>query len=144
MTPSVIRASARLIQLGGRLSDQETAALITEAEATNGTIVMVEIDPREGSGVIPNDWSAFLEPITNGKHGRAVRGVEVPKLRDVKALAGVRRRNYDYDRFWVVFPLKHEDGEEVLSADFSEVQVTVRIHDREGTVRWPSQVMRRY
>ena len=143
MTPSVIRASARLVQLAERLSDQQTAALIAEAETANGTIVMVEIDPREGSGVIPNDWAAFLEPLTNGAHGKPVRGVEVPKLREVKALAGVLRRNYDYDRFWVVFPLKHEDGEAVLPVNFSEAQLTVRIHDREGTVRWPAQVMRR-
>lgn len=40
-------------------------------------------------------------------------------------------------------PLKHEDGEVVLPADFTEAQLTVRIHDREGTVRWPAQVMRR-
>ena len=125
------------------MSDQQTAALITEAEAQDGTVVMVEIDPREGSGVIPNDWAAFLEPITKGTHGKPVRGVEVPKLRDVKALAGVLRRNYDYDRFWVVFPLKHEDGVAVLSDDFTEAQLTVRIHDREGTVRWPAHVMRR-
>lgn len=45
MTPSVIRASARLIQLADRLSDQQTAALIAEAHAQNGTVVMVEIDP---------------------------------------------------------------------------------------------------
>jgi hypothetical protein len=143
MTPSVIRASARLIQLAERLPDQQTAALIAEAEKHNSTVVMVEIDPREGSGVIPNDWAAFLEPITNGVHGKPVRGVDTPKLRDVKALAGVLRRNYDYDRFWVVFPLKHEDGEAVLPANFSEAQLTVRIYDREGTVRWPAQVMRR-
>jgi len=143
MTPSVIRASARLVQLAERLSDQQTAALIAEAEAQNGTVVMVEIDPREGSGVIPNDWAAFLEPIANGAHGKPVRGVDTPKLRDVKALAGVLRRNYDYDRFWVVFPLKHDDGEAVLPANFAEAQLTVRIHEREGTVRWPAQVMRR-
>jgi hypothetical protein len=143
MTPSVIRASARRIQLAERLSDQQTAALIAEAEAQSGTAVMVEIDPREGSGVIPNDWVAFFEPITNGTHGKPVRGVDTPKLRDVKALAGVLRRNYDYDRFWVVFPLKHDDGEAVLPANFSEAQLTVRIYDREGTVRWPAQVMRR-
>ena len=143
ITPSVIRASARLIQLAERLSDQQTAALIAEAETQDGTVVMVEIDPREGSGVIPNDWAAFLEPITNGARGKPVRGVDTPKLRDVKALAGVLRRNYDYDRFWVVFPLKHEDGEAVLPGNFSEAQLTVRIYDREGTVRWPAQVMRR-
>lgn len=93
--------------------------------------------------MIPNDWAAFLEPVTNGVRGRPVRGTEIPKLRDVKALAGVRRRNYDYDRFWVVFPLKHDDGTAVLPAEFSEALLTVRIHDREGTVRWPEQIMRR-
>jgi hypothetical protein len=124
MTRDVIWATARTLQLTGRLSDDETRQLIAEAEQPGHTVVIVEIDPREGSGVIPNDWAAFLQPATpQGAAARAVRGQDTPKLREVKALAGVLRRNYDYDRFWMVFPLTHADGK--------------RIADREGRVRWP-------
>jgi len=61
-SPSVIRASARLLQIRSRLTVEQTRQLVAEAENTGGTTVMVEIDPREGSGVIPLDWEAFLQP----------------------------------------------------------------------------------
>ena len=136
LTPDVIRATARLTQLSERLSDEGARALVTAAQGVDGTVVLVEIDPREGSGVIPNDWSAFLQPIATGQAGSAVRGINSPALRDVKALAGVRRRNYDYDRFWVVFPWKQADGSATIPAGTREVELVVRIHDREGKVRW--------
>jgi hypothetical protein len=41
---------------------------------------MVEIDPREGSGVIPNDWEAFPQPKDHA--GAVVRGVNSPRVRD--------------------------------------------------------------
>jgi hypothetical protein len=85
LTPDVIRATARLLQLRSRLSEDETRALVAEAEAISGTAVMVEIDPREGSGVIPNEWEAFLQP--KDRPAQAVRGVVTPRLRDVKSLA---------------------------------------------------------
>ena len=104
MTPDVIRATARMLQLADRLGDAETKALVLEAEKAGDTVVMVEIDPREGSGVIPNDWAAFLQAaVPDGVTPRAVRGQDTPKLREVKALAVVLRRNYAYDRFWPSF-----------------------------------------
>jgi hypothetical protein len=61
----------------------------------------------------------------------------MPKLRDVKALAGVLRRNYDYDRFWVVFPLETRTGERLLDPRTAALELVVRIHDQEGRVEWP-------
>lgn len=99
---------------------------------------MVEIDPREGSGVIPTDWEAFLQP--GGRPEHAVRGINRPELRQVQALAGVLRRNYDYDRFWFVFP---NDGDVAyLKPDYQNIQLVVRIHDKEGRVEWPASMMR--
>ena len=138
MTGDVIRATARTLQLAQRLSDADTKALAAEASAAGDTVVMVEIDPREGSGVIPNDWSAFLQPAgTNGAEPRALRGESRPQLREVKALSGVLRRNYDYDRFWVVFTLRHPDGQPLFGAGDTEADLVVRIADREGRVKWP-------
>ena len=134
----VIRAGARILQLTGRLSDDDTRQLVTDASAVGDTVVMVEIDPREGSGVIPNDWSAFLQPATpKDQPPRAVRGTSRPELREVKALAGVMRRNYDYDRFWVVFSLRHADGKPLFGPGDAEAELVVRIADREGRVKWP-------
>jgi hypothetical protein len=67
-TPEVIRASARWAQLQSHLTDKETEAVVSEAEAAGDTVIMVEIDPNEGSGVIPLDWEAFLQP--KGKTSR--------------------------------------------------------------------------
>ena len=141
LTPETIRATARMTQLQSRLSDAETTQLVAEAEATEGTVVMVEIDPREGSGVIPIDWEAFLQP--KNKPAHAVRGVLSPQLRDVKALAGVLRRNYAYDRFWVTFPLMR-DGTSVFNDQDRMAELVVRIHEKEGRVEWPipSQLLR--
>ena len=58
LTPEVIRARARLAQLDGYLSDEATQQLVSEAEAAGDTVFLVEIDPREGSGVIPLGWRA--------------------------------------------------------------------------------------
>jgi len=64
LTPDVVRATARLSQLRSRLSREETQHIVVEAERSGETIVIVEIDPREGSGVIPNEWEAFFQPPT--------------------------------------------------------------------------------
>lgn len=138
LTPEVIRATARLTQLSQGLSDEQTRALVAEAEAVQGTVILVEIDPREGSGVIPQDWTAMLRPRAEGAEpSRSVRGTSVPKLRDVRALAGTERRDYAYDVFWVVFPLHTADGQPLFSQADREAELVVRIYDKVGRVRWP-------
>lgn len=134
LTPEVIRATARMHQLQSRLTNDATRALVAEAEAAAGTVMIVDIDPREGSGVIPSDWEAFLEP--KGAPDRALRGAVDRKLRDVKALGGVLRRNYDYDRFWVAFPLERGTSGTFHASD-SAVDLVVRIRGSEGRVEFP-------
>ena len=135
-TPEVIRASARSAQLRDRLTDKETQALVAEAEAVSGTVIMVELDPNEGSGVIPLDWSAFLQPKGSTSPNEAVRGVQMPELRKAPVFQGVQQRNYDYERFWVAFPLLRDDGNILVSPDKDAIQLVVRIYNREGTVSW--------
>lgn len=131
------RASARLEQIRSRLSDDATKALIAEAEAAGDTVVMVEIDPDEGSGVIPLDWQVFLQPKgLAAANNQAVRGVSTPGLRAVKALAGVVERDYNYDVFWMVFRLVAENGQPVFSSSVKEAELVVRIYNREATVSW--------
>lgn len=138
LTPEVIRATARLLQISQGLSDEETRTLVAEAEAVQDAVFLVEIDPREGSGVIPRDWTAFLQPRTAGTEaGRSVRGRSDPKLHDVRGLAGTERRDYAYDVFWVVFPLRTADGQPLFSQADQEAELVVRIYDRVGKVRWP-------
>jgi hypothetical protein len=144
-TPEVIRATSRFSQIQSRLREDETKKMVSDAEAAGDTVVMVEIDPSQGSGVIPPDWEAFLQPVGATKPEQAIRGAENPDLRKVRALQGVRQRNYDYDRFWMIFPLVSENGELLIPADTKEVDLIVRIYNREGNVRWvvPQSVVSR-
>ena len=137
LTPEVIRASARLAQLSGFLSDDETKALVEEAESAGDTVVLVEIDPREGSGVIPSDWVTILQPKhPKGQIEGAVRRASLSRLRRVKALQGVLPRDYDYDLFWMVFPLVRPDGTRVFAESDREAELVVRINDKAGRVDW--------
>jgi hypothetical protein len=135
-TPEVIHASARWAQLQSHLTDKEAEALVSEADAVGATVVMVELDPNEGSGVIPNDWEAYLRPKGSHSTDDGVRGVEKAELRKVRALQGVTQRNYDYDRFWVVFPLIREDGDVLIGPAQDELELVVRIYNKQGTVKW--------
>jgi hypothetical protein len=135
MTSDVIRANARLLQISQRLSSEQTRALVSEAETVGDTVVMVELDPREGSGVIPRDWLPVLQP--KDAIPRGVAGIDTPKLREIKALSGALRRDYNYDVFWVVFPLKGADGHALFEPGDREAELVVRIYEKEGKVRWP-------
>src|SRR5688572_14941650 len=138
MTPEVIRATARVLQLRTGLSAEATKALVAEAERPGETIVMIEIDPHEGSGVIPLDWQAYLRPYADDKGVEgAVAGTGTPRLRDMRALAGIERRNYAYDRFWMVFPLKNGDGRPLFGPQAAQAELIVRIYDKEARVAWP-------
>ena len=138
MTPEVIRATARWLQLGKRLTADQTRALVAEAEGVGDTVFMVELDPREGSGVIPSDWESYLQArSTDPAPGASVRGTSDPRLRDMAALGGIERRNYDYDRFWVVFPLVGPDGRPLFSTGASEAELITRVYSQEERTYWP-------
>jgi hypothetical protein len=68
---------------------------------------------------------------------QAVRGTVRPELRAVKGLAGVLQRNYDYDRFWVTFPLTREDRTALFGAADRRAQLIVQMVNKEGRVEWP-------
>jgi len=137
LTPEVIRAAARLEQLRNRLTDDQTRRLVADAEAAGDIIVMIEIDPNEGSGVVPLDWRVFLQPrgLKAGQTG-AVTGLKSPQLRNVKALSGTARRDYDYDVFWVVFPVLDENNQALFADNLSQLELLVGIYKSEGRVVW--------
>lgn len=138
MTPDVIRATARVVQLRERLTDDQARRIVMDAEDAGDLVIMIEIDPNEGSGVIPNDWRAFLQPkgVSPGSSG-AIPGVNTPHLRKTAGLAGLHGRNYDYDVFWVVFPLVDEKTRApLLSPDLAEIQLIVGIYNNEGRISW--------
>lgn len=138
LTPSAIEARARLEQLSKVLSDSDTKRLIEAALRVGEIVIQVEIDPREGSGVIPDDWVALLGP-KGGTSGisKVVSGKKMPSLRDKPALAPIEPRDYSYELFWLVFPANREDGAPVFSAQDKEAELLVRIQGKLGRVAWP-------
>jgi hypothetical protein len=138
MIPEVIRATARLEQLRMHLTDEQTRSLVKEAEQVNGLVALVEIDAREGSGVIPLDWRSSLRP--GGSKSDAptsISGTSTPSLRTVKALSGVARRDYAYDIFWVVFPVTAPEGKPIWEHAPDSIDLVVGIYNKEGRVTWP-------
>jgi hypothetical protein len=138
MAPEVIRATARLEQLRMRLTDTQARELVAEAEKTEGLVVLVEIDPQEGSGVIPLEWRSVLRPKgTKDDSSLTIPGINTPALRRVKAFAGVARRDYAYDNFWLVFPLKDQQGKSIWETPPDAIELLVGIYNKEGRVSWP-------
>ncbi len=138
MAPEVVRAAARLEQLRLHLTDDQTRELVREAESTNGLVALVEIDAREGSGVIPLDWRSSLRPKGAKEDSPSViGGTSVPALRQVKALAGVSRRDYAYDIFWIEFPISNTDRKLIWENLPDTIELVVGIYNKEGRVTWP-------
>lgn len=104
--------------------------------ASGEIIVQIEIDPREGSGIIPSDWVALLGPRQlKQSTPRVVRGSSRPELRNLPALAAVPPRDYSYEVFWMVFPSIGPDGKRLFAPDDTEAELSVRIQGKVGKVR---------
>jgi hypothetical protein len=115
---------------------------MAEAESAGDTVVMVELDPRESSGVIPSDWIAVLR----SKGGtNEVKGTISPVLRSAKGLSGAFLRDYAYYVYWVVFPLSTDKGEPLLSSSATEAELLVSINNKQGKVAWriPESIRKR-
>ena len=137
MTPEAIRAAARIEQLRRHLTDDETRALVTEAEKIDGLVVSIELNPREGSGVIPLNWHTTLRPKgVKDDSPLEIGGTSTPALRHVKALTRVGPRDYAYDVFWVVFPMRNKQGKLIWETAPDEIELVVGINDMRGRVSW--------
>lgn len=137
MSPELIRAAARREQLRNGLTEAETRKLVAEAENEKGLVVLIEIDPREGSGVIPNDWRAMLQPKgADTESNKTIRAVKNQSLRDIIAFKGIFTRDYDYDVFWIAFPLQDEKGNPLWTNVPNELELVVGIYNKEGRVTW--------
>ena len=137
MTPEAIRAAARLEQLRSHLTDAETHELVSEAEKTAGLVALIEINPREGSGIIPLDWHTTLQPKGAKEDSPlAIAGTPMPELRRVKAFATVAPRDYAYDVFWIVFPMRDPQGKLIWETPPDAIELVVDIRDKRGRVSW--------
>ena len=137
MTSEAIRAAARLEQLRRHFTDAETRELVAEAEKIPGLVAIIEINPREGSGIIPLNWYAMLQPKGAKEDSPlAIVGINRPDLRQFRALSTVKPRNYDYDVFWVVFPLKDPQGRRIWETPPDTLEIVINIRDKHGRMSW--------
>lgn len=105
MSPEAIRATARREQILNGLNETEARKLVAEAENEKSLVVLIEIDPREGSGIIPNDWRVTMQPkAMDSESNQTIRGVKSQSLGNITAFKGVFTRDYDYDVFRASFP----------------------------------------
>ena len=137
MSPELIRAAARREQLRNGLTEAEMRKLVAEAEKEKSLVLLIEIDPREGSGVIPNDWRAMLQPKgLDTESNKSIRGIKNQSLRDITTFRGVFTRDYDYDVFWVAFPLQDDKGNPLWTNIPNQLELVVGIYNKEGRVTW--------
>ncbi len=132
LTPQIIQALARLEQISRSLTAAETQKLVADGKAAGEIVIQIEIDPREGSGIIPSGWVALL-----GNSPRFVRGVSSPQLRNLAALAPLAPRDFAYEIFWLVFPNKAQDGQPLFSPTDRETEMSVQIQGKVGKIKFP-------
>ena len=96
--------------------------------------LLVELDPREGSGVIPRDWIARFGP--RGAEDRQVVGQVVPDEGTWRRLTSAFPRDYSYDIFLLKFPAQVESDHRLFESTDTEAELVVRIYNKSGRVRW--------
>ena len=113
-------------------------AQVLDPRARRGERVERDIDAVEIAVVgkymdLHDAYKSIYEALSHGgiHHQLAV------DLRKVRALQPIAQRNYDYDRYWVVFPLKTESGAPLFGPGDTTAELLVRIYNREGAVSWP-------
>jgi hypothetical protein len=96
----------------------------------------VELDPREGSGIIPRDWISRFGAQGAGDD-RRVAGTIAPDEGIWLQIASAFPRDYAYDRFLIKFPLEAAAGRRLLvgSSDLT-AELTVQIYQKQGRVLW--------
>jgi hypothetical protein len=134
ITPEVAEAAGRLLMTDRGLAEAQAREVI-RAVAAAGWLILVEIDPREGSGVIPNDW---LSRFGQAGSDRKVVGRVLAPEGAWKSLLSAFPRDYAWDLFLVEFPRQLEDGAPVFAQPGPDAELIVRIRDKQGRVRWKS------
>ena len=133
ITPTVGIAAARLLELVKGSTEAEANEVRATVENRDSWLVLVELDPREGSGVVPRDWLAKFGP--RGSEPLQVVGHQINVEGVWKSLVSGFPRDYSYDVFLLEFP-RTLDGAPVLRPTDKDAELVVRIYNKQGRVRW--------
>jgi len=136
-TPEALQGAVRLLQLRDRMPDAETIQMLAELEALPFHVLTIEIDPDEGSGVIPMSETRFFLQ-RRGDPEASVRPAEAREVeaRDVFRKAG--KRDYAYDLFVVAFPRLLREGEPLLTEPAGELELVVDIAGKSEILSFPA------
>lgn len=55
----------------------------------------------------------------------------------MKVFRGVAKRDYEYDVFWVIFPLVDKNKRPILNDAVNSFELMVGIYKKEGKITWP-------
>ena len=134
LTPQVFEAAGRILEFSKGMAAADVQGLLKELTADPAHYVLVELDPREGSGVIPRDWLSRFGP--KGDDERQVVGQVVAEQGSWRTLMSAFPRDYAYDVFVVRFPVSTGERGSLIQPADKEVQLRVRIYNKVGTVDW--------
>jgi hypothetical protein len=133
ITSKAAVAAARILELSKGLTQAEAKEVVRQTAEPDSWLILVELDPREGSGVIPKDWSARFGPA--GRETAQVTGRRIGREGAWGTLVSAFPRDYSYDVFLLAFP-RTAEGAPVLRPSDAEAELAVRIYNKQGSVRW--------
>jgi hypothetical protein len=133
ITQDVASALARVLVAAKGVPEEKALSVLRALDDDDWYYFFVELDPREGSGVIPKDWVArFGSP---AEPGRAVVGEILPETEIWNLIASAFPRDYAYDVFLVRVAKKTGDRRTLENTD-SKAELTVGIYNKVGHVHW--------
>jgi hypothetical protein len=135
-TPRALRAAARLVQLRERLSNAETLALLAAVESRPLHVASIEIDPIEGSGVLPHDETRFFLQ-RPGDESASVRAVEATDITGLPLFHKFEKRDWAYELLVTAFPRALESGEPLAAAGAAALELVVEIGGKGEHLSFP-------
>lgn len=133
ITQDVASALARVLVAAKGVPEDRALSTLRDL-GDNWYYFFLELDPREGSGVIPKDWVARFGP--QAQPNRAMVGEILPETGTWSLLVSAFPRDYAYDTF-LVRVAKETGDHRTLEATDSEAELTVGIYNKVGRVHWP-------
>jgi len=132
ITQDVVSALARVLVAAKGVPEEKALSTLRALDG-DWYYFLLELDPREGSGVIPNDWVARFGP--QAQPSRAIIGEILPETETWNLIAGAFPRDYAYDVFLVRVAKKTGDHR-TLETNDTKAELTVGIYNKVGHVHW--------
>jgi hypothetical protein len=136
LTPEVVRATARILQLREGLNVETTDDMVQQAEAAADTAVLIELSGPEAAQVTAGEIEASFTP-AGAAGGGPIPGTQAPGLEEVRAYRGVAPLSKESRAFWLAFKLPREAYVPVIPGSGRAVTLTLRVKGAAASVSWP-------